>query len=107
MRAVEVRVLEAAKACSERWGLDQLTIDDIAHASGVSRATIYRLFPGGKDVLFEALRVHELEEFFADLEREVVDADDARRSARAHGRHRHPAAARRPAPRADARRRAR
>ena len=74
MRAVELRVLHAAKACTERWGLDRLTIDDIAHASGVSRATIYRLFPGGKDVLFEALRVHELEEFFGELEREVVDA---------------------------------
>ncbi len=40
----------------------------------MSRATIYRLFPGGKDVLFEALRVHELEEFFGDLQREIVDA---------------------------------
>ena len=67
IRAVELRVLHAAKACTERWGLDRLTIDDIAHASGVSRATIYRLFPGGKDVLFEALRVRELEEFFAEL----------------------------------------
>ena len=33
----------------------------------MSRATIYRMFPGGKDVLFEALRVRELEEFFAVL----------------------------------------
>ena len=54
-------------ACCERWGLDKVTIDDIAHDSGVSRATLYRLFPGGKDVLFEALRVRELEEFFAVL----------------------------------------
>ena len=69
MRAVELRVLHAAKACTERWGIDRLTIDDIAHDGGVSRATIYRLFPGGKDVLFEALRVHELEEFFGELER--------------------------------------
>ena len=32
--------------------------------AGVSRATLYRLFPGGKDVLFDALRVRELDEFF-------------------------------------------
>lgn len=64
---VEARVLDAAKACTERWGFAKVTIDDIAGEAGVSRATLYRLFPGGKDVLFEALRLRELEEFFARL----------------------------------------
>jgi len=75
----ELRVLDAAKQCSERWGIEKVTIDDIAGASGVSRATIYRLFPGGKDVVFEALRVRELEEFFAVLRNRVegsVDLED-------------------------------
>jgi AcrR family transcriptional regulator len=63
----ERRVLDATKQCCERWGVDKVTIDDIAAAAGISRATIYRMFPGGKDVLFEALRVRELEEFFAVL----------------------------------------
>jgi AcrR family transcriptional regulator len=63
--ATERRVLDAAKSCCERWGFAKVTIDDIAAESGVSRATLYRLFPGGKDVLFDALRVRELEEFFA------------------------------------------
>ncbi|NDH84744.1 MAG: hypothetical protein EBY65_07735, partial [Acidimicrobiia bacterium] len=40
-----------------------------------SRATIYRLFPGGREVLFEALRVRELDRFFADLRAEVETAD--------------------------------
>lgn len=53
-----------------------MTIDDIVESSGVSRATIYRMFPGGKDVLFEALRVRELGAFFAALESELLDADD-------------------------------
>jgi AcrR family transcriptional regulator len=57
-------VLEATKRCCERWGFEKVTIDDIATEAGVSRATLYRLFPGGKDVLFEALRVQELEDFF-------------------------------------------
>lgn len=69
---VEYRVLDATKVCVERWGLAKVTVDDIALAAGVSRATIYRLFPGGKDVLFEALRVRELEEFFAVLRTEVA-----------------------------------
>jgi AcrR family transcriptional regulator len=63
----EQRVLDAAKRCSERWGFEKVTIDDIAAAAQVSRATIYRLFPGGKDVLFDALRVQELEDFFQRL----------------------------------------
>jgi AcrR family transcriptional regulator len=65
MSEVEMRVLDAAKSCCERWGFEKVTIDDIAAAARVSRATIYRMFPGGKDVLFEALRVRELECFFA------------------------------------------
>ncbi len=65
--SAETRVLDATKWCCERWGIEKVTIDDIAAASRVSRATIYRMFPGGKDVLFEALRVRELEEFFAVL----------------------------------------
>ena len=75
-RAVEDRVLNATKACCERFGVEKVTIDDIAGASGVSRATIYRLFPGGKDVLFEALRVRELEEFFDVLRQRVEGAVD-------------------------------
>jgi AcrR family transcriptional regulator len=69
-------VLDATKSCCERFGIEKVTIDDIAAASGVSRASIYRLFPGGKDVLFEALRVRELEEFFAVLRERVVGSDD-------------------------------
>lgn len=61
---LEMRILDAAKHCCEQWGVAKVTIDDIAAASGTSRATIYRLFPGGKDVLFEALRVRELTDFF-------------------------------------------
>jgi AcrR family transcriptional regulator len=72
----ERRILEAAKLCCERWGLERVTVDDIAAQSGVSRATLYRLFPGGKDVLFEALRVHEINEFFAVLAARVDFADN-------------------------------
>ena len=74
--SVERRVLAAAKTCCERWGIEKVTIDDIATEAGVSRATLYRLFPGGKDVLFEALRVRELEDFFVLLTGQVDGAVD-------------------------------
>lgn len=60
----EIAVLEAVKSCCERWGVDKVTVDDIAKHAGVSRATLYRMFPGGKDVLFDAHRVYELDQFF-------------------------------------------
>lgn len=75
----ELRVLDAAKSCCERWGVAKVTIEDIANEAGVSRATLYRMFPGGKDVLFEALRVRELEDFFTRLSAHLdgsVDFED-------------------------------
>ena len=75
-RSVEDRVLDALHQAVEKWGLDKVTIDDVAHLSGVSRATIYRMFPGGRDVLFEALRVRNLNDFFTGL-RAAVDRSDS------------------------------
>lgn len=72
--ALERRVLEATERCWDRWGRAKVTVDDIATEAGVSRATLYRLFPGGRDVLFEALRVRRLEEFFSELRRAVDGA---------------------------------
>ena len=63
----EDRILDAARRCVDRWGVNKLTIDDVAAEANVSRATLYRIFPGGKDVMFDALRVRELGEFFAGM----------------------------------------
>lgn len=74
-RRAEQRALDAAKRCCERWGVARVTVDDIAAEAGMSRATLYRLFPGGKDVLFEAMRVRELNEFLDDLTHHLDSAD--------------------------------
>jgi AcrR family transcriptional regulator len=73
--SVEDRVLDGARRCCEKWGIAKVTVEDIAVESGVSRATIYRMFPGGKDVLFDALRVRGLEDFFDILRADVEGAD--------------------------------
>jgi len=70
---IENVVLDAALTCSHQLGFSKVTIDDICRESGVSRASIYRLFPGGRDVLFEALRVRELHQFFDHVLAEVAD----------------------------------
>jgi len=72
--SVEDRVLDGARRCCEKWGIAKVTVEDIAAESGVSRATIYRMFPGGKDVLFDALRVRETEDFLVGLRDHVADA---------------------------------
>jgi AcrR family transcriptional regulator len=48
------RILEAALTLVGARGLTELSMDDLASQSGVSRATLYRLFPG-KGPLFTSL----------------------------------------------------
>jgi AcrR family transcriptional regulator len=72
----EGRVLAAAKRCVERWGFDKVTVDDIAAEAKTSRATLYRLFPGGRDVLFDQVRAKETLDFFTELDR-LIGAGDS------------------------------
>lgn len=46
------------ETCFDRWGIAKTTIDDIAEESGISRASIYRMYPGGRAALVEAFRTH-------------------------------------------------
>ena len=73
--ALEARLVDAMLECISRWGVAKTTADDIARAAGVSRATLYRAFPGGKDVAFDALLRHELARFFARVDGPLERAD--------------------------------
>ena len=64
---VETRVLDATKFAIEKWGVSRFTVADVCDLANVSRATVYRMFPGGKEVLLEALHVRSLDEFFTTL----------------------------------------
>lgn len=68
--AAEARILAAAKDMLVRQTLDQVSMEELAGAAGVSRGTLYRLIPGKAALLqrlievyspFEAIRaiVHE------------------------------------------------
>lgn len=71
----ESAVIDATRECVERIGFHKVTMDDICAAAKVSRATVYRMFPGGRDVLFEAVRVRALADFFTVLRVHVEGAD--------------------------------
>ena len=73
----ELRVRSAALACIARGGLGATTVDDIAREAGVSRATTYRLFPGGKETIVDAVVGQEVRRFFDDLAVELARHDDA------------------------------
>src|SRR5215203_1665155 len=51
---VRSRILDTALELVGRHGLAELSMDELAATAGVSRATLYRLFPG-KDALFAEL----------------------------------------------------
>lgn len=73
---VRDRVLEGALVAVGRYGLAKTTVDDIAKASGVSRATIYRYFPGGRDQIEADLVDWEMQRFFTELGLAVAAAPD-------------------------------
>ncbi len=70
------RILGAAYTCVTRYGLAKTTIEDVVKESGVSRATIYRQFPGGRDELLHATVAWELARYFNQLADAVRDAPD-------------------------------
>jgi AcrR family transcriptional regulator len=48
---VNERWLDAAESCYTRFGLAKTTVEDVARAAGVSRATLYRHFGSRNDLL--------------------------------------------------------
>lgn len=66
---LEARIRNACIRCVERWGINKTSLEDVAREAGCSRATVYRLFPGGKDSLIQAVATHEAAAFFSELGR--------------------------------------
>ena len=73
---VRERILEAAYECVARYGLAKTTVEDVTRAARVSRATVYRYFPGGKDQLVRDVIAWETGRFFGRLAEAVAGAGD-------------------------------
>jgi AcrR family transcriptional regulator len=65
------RILDAALELFVTFGLRRTTMDDVARACGLGRATIYRRFPGKSDLVAGVL-LREARRFFAELDRSVA-----------------------------------
>jgi AcrR family transcriptional regulator len=70
------RILGATLACVERWGLVKTSIEDVAREAGLSRATVYRHFPGGREELVRATVEWEVDRFFRRLEARIAEQPD-------------------------------
>ena len=56
-------LIDATLRCVARWGAAKTTLEDVAREAGVSRATVYRAFPGGKDALLNTVVTVEVQRF--------------------------------------------
>jgi AcrR family transcriptional regulator len=70
----ENSALDAALRCVARWGVAKTTLDDVAREAGVSRATLYREFRGGKATLLVALRDRELARMVSTVDEALAGA---------------------------------
>jgi AcrR family transcriptional regulator len=75
-QSVRERILEATYACVARYGLAKTTIEDAAREARLSRATVYRYFPGGRDQLLNEVIAWETARFFLRLADAVNGATD-------------------------------
>lgn len=61
------RILLGALSTVERLGMAKASLEDVAQTAGVSRATIYRYFPGGRDELVTETVIWEVQNFLTPM----------------------------------------
>ena len=74
--STRVRIVDGALRCLARQGIAKSTVDDIARAAGLSRATVYRTFPQGKEGILAAVVETELARLFSSLAVVMGEAAD-------------------------------
>lgn len=70
------RIIEAAYACLARDGVGDTTVEGIVREAGISRATVYRAFPGGRAELVSCAVAYAVVEFFDGLRSDIGDVAD-------------------------------
>jgi AcrR family transcriptional regulator len=75
-------ILEAARRVFSEKGFDQASVDEIAHAAGVAKGTVYLYYPSKRELYLETLK-SGLEAMCAELEQDVLAARGAEARIRA------------------------
>jgi AcrR family transcriptional regulator len=70
------RIFEATYTCIARYGIGKTSVEDAARQARLSRATVYRYFPGGKDELIRETIAWEVARFFRRLADALAGIDD-------------------------------
>ncbi len=65
------RLLDAAETCFAQFGPAKTTIEDIARAASVSRATVYRYFDGGRDELVLGVILRDAERYLTKVKNRI------------------------------------
>lgn len=69
------RLLDAAETCFSRFGISKTTVEDIAKQAQVSRATVYRYFPG-RDAVVSGVILRETERYLEQVRPRVESQPD-------------------------------
>lgn len=75
---LRMRIVDAALAEIAEVGVSRMTMESVAARAGVSRATLYRAFPGGRDPIVAAVVEVEVARHFTLLAAELSVAEDLR-----------------------------
>jgi AcrR family transcriptional regulator len=70
------RVLEAALRCVARFGISKTTVEDIAREARLSRASLYRFFPGGREEIVVTMVEREVGGYFRKLGARLDGVED-------------------------------
>lgn len=75
---LRLRIVDAALAEIAAVGVSRMTMEAVAARAGISRATLYRAFPGGRDPIVAAVVEVEVARHFTLLAAELSVAEDLR-----------------------------
>lgn len=73
--SAERAITDGFMVCVARWGVGKTTVEDIAREAGLSRATVYRHFPGGKSAIASAAWSIDVSEFISAVTERILDAE--------------------------------
>lgn len=74
-KAIKLKIVSIASSVFSKFGFKKATMEDIAHAAGMGKSSIYYYFKS-KEEIFEAVVKKEAHELSLEIEKKVVSVND-------------------------------